>query len=145
MKGRLAVPALVNWALPRRWVGSQYAAVASQKFTCPPRAAEPPLTAAVSITSDPDATEVTGLLADDTCRVVEVEAAVPIVTAKDVVAVWDPEVPVMVTVFVPSGAELLAVRVSTLLPVAIGFGEKLAVTPLGRPATARLTLPANPY
>jgi hypothetical protein len=145
MNRRLAVPALVNWALPSRWVGSQYAAVASQKFTCPARAVDPPLTAAVSITGDPDATEVTGLPADDICRVVEVEAAVPIVTAKDVVAVWDPEVPVMVTVFVPSGAELLAVRVSTLLPVAVGFGEKVAVTPLGRPAAARLTLPANPY
>jgi hypothetical protein len=106
---------------------------------------DPPLTVAVSITTDPDATDVTGLPPEDTCRVVEVEAAVPIVTSKEVVAVWDPEVPVMVTVLVPSGAELLAVRVSTLPPVAAGFGEKFAVTPLGKPAAERLTLPSNPY
>jgi hypothetical protein len=82
---------------------------------------------------------------EDTCRVVEVEAAVPIVTTKDVVAASDPEVPVMVSVFLPSGAELLAVRVNMLVPLTLGFGEKAAVTPLGRPAAAKLTLPAKPY
>src|ERR1700733_8471255 len=145
MKARLAVPALVNWALPIRWIGSQYFAVASQKFTCPARAVDPPLTVAVSMTTVPDATEVTGLPPEDTCSVVEVEAAVPIVTTTGVVAVWVPEAPVMVTVFVPSGAELLAVSVSTLVPAAAGFGEKVAVTPLGRPVAERLTLPSNPF
>ena len=51
----------------------------------------------------------------------------------------------MVAVFVPSGAEVLAVNVSTLVPVPIGFGEKVAVTPSGRPAAAKLTLPSNPF
>ena len=42
-------------------------------------------------------------------------------------------------------AVLAAVSVSKLEPVAVGFGAKDAVTPLGRPDTARLTLPVNPY
>jgi hypothetical protein len=50
----------------------------------------------------------------------------------------------MVTVVVPRLAELLAVTVSVLIPVA-GFGEKDAVTPVGSPETERLTLPVNPY
>jgi len=61
-----------------------------------------------------------------------------------VVAVRLPEVPVIVSVVVPTLAELLAVNVSMLLPV-VGFGEKVAVTPLGKPETSRLTLPVNPY
>jgi hypothetical protein len=40
---------------------------------------------------------------------------------------------------------LLAVSVSTVEPVEMGFGAKDAVTPLRRPETARLTLPLNPY
>ncbi len=65
-------------------------------------------------------------------------------------AVSDPEVPVMVSVKVPSAAVLLAVKVRMLVPielllVEVGFGENDAVTPLGRPVTARFTLPLNPY
>lgn len=48
------------------------------------------------------------------------------------------------TEVVPRAAELLAVSVTVADPVA-GFGEKDAVTPLGRPDAARLTLPVNPY
>ena len=49
-------------------------------------------------------------------------------------------------VLVPTVAVLLAVSVSSLKSVVVvGFGENDAVTPLGRPETARLTLPANPY
>ena len=72
-------------------------------------------------------------------------AKVGTATAKErvVVAVSLPDVPVMVSVEVPMLAELLATRVSTLFPT-VGFGEKDAVTPLGRPETARFTLPANP-
>jgi len=44
----------------------------------------------------------------------------------------------------PTTAELLAVRVSVLAPV-VGFGEKDAVTPLGRPEAERATLPVNPF
>jgi len=60
-----------------------------------------------------------------------------------VLAVSAPEVPVMVIVGLPGTAELLADRVNVLLPV-VGFGENDAVTPLGNPEAARLTLPANP-
>ena len=62
-----------------------------------------------------------------------------------VLEVAEPEVPVMITLYWPRLAVLLAVNVSRLEPVAVGFGEKDAVTPLGRPVTARLTLPVNPY
>lgn len=55
-----------------------------------------------------------------------------------------PDVPVTVTVAAPVVAVLLAVSVSTLLPVA-GLAPKVPVTPLGNPATARVTLPENPF
>ena len=58
-------------------------------------------------------------------------------------AVSVPEVPLMVTVFVPTATVLLAVKVSVLLLVA-GFGEKVAVTPLGSPETDEFTFPLNP-
>ena len=60
-----------------------------------------------------------------------------------VVAVKLPEVPVMVTVAVPVVAVLLAVRVRVLVEV-VGFVLNAAVTPLGRPDAARVTLPENP-
>jgi hypothetical protein len=61
-----------------------------------------------------------------------------------VVAVWVPDVPVIVSVYWPTGAEPLAVSVRLLFPV-VGFGEKEAVMPLGKPETERFTLPVNPY
>jgi hypothetical protein len=60
-----------------------------------------------------------------------------------VVAVTDPDVPVTVTVNAPVVAVLLAVNVSTLLLV-IGFVPNEAVTPLGKPDAARVTLPVKP-
>jgi hypothetical protein len=66
------------------------------------------------------------------------------VRASVVVAVRLPEVPVMVTVEVPVVAVELAVRVSTLLPV-VGLVPNAAVTPLGNPDAARVTLPLNPF
>ncbi len=65
------------------------------------------------------------------------------VNATVVLVVRPPEVPLIVTVDVPTVAELLAVSVSTLDPV-VGFVPKDAVTPLGRPNSARVTLPLNP-
>ena len=65
------------------------------------------------------------------------------VSATVVVAVRLPEVPVIVTVDVPVVAVELAVSVSTLVPV-VGFVPNAAVTPLGRPDAARVTLPVNP-
>jgi hypothetical protein len=66
------------------------------------------------------------------------------VSATLVVALRLPEVPLMVTVAVPVLAVLLAVSVSTLLPV-VGFVPNAAVTPLGNPDAARVTLPLNPF
>lgn len=63
---------------------------------------------------------------------------------KDVDAVCVPEVPVTVTVDVPAATVLAAVNVNTDCPV-LGLGENAAVTPLGSPKTASLTLPVNPY
>jgi hypothetical protein len=58
-------------------------------------------------------------------------------------AVFVPSVPVIITVRLPTVAELLAVSVSKLVPV-VGLGVNDAVTPLGSADVARLTLPANP-
>ena len=58
-------------------------------------------------------------------------------------AVILPEVPVIMALHCPRAAVLLAVRVS-VVPVE-GFEENAAVTPLGRPVTAKLTLPVKPY
>ena len=44
---------------------------------------------------------------------------------------------------VPVAAVLLAVSVSTLLPV-VGLVPKLAVTPAGSPEADKVTLPVNP-
>jgi hypothetical protein len=61
-----------------------------------------------------------------------------------VVAVWVPDVPVIVNVYCPTGTELLALSVSTLLDD-VGFGFHSAVTPLGRPEIEKVTLPVKPY
>jgi hypothetical protein len=60
-----------------------------------------------------------------------------------VVCVSEPDVPVMVTVAPPVVAELLAVKVRVLVPVVLA-GLNNAVTPLGKPVAARLTLPVKP-
>lgn len=67
------------------------------------------------------------------------------VTFRVVLAVREPEVPVMVSATAAAGAELLAVRVRTLVPL-VGFVPHDAITPVGSAeVTARLTLPVNPY
>src|SRR5579863_3526135 len=65
-------------------------------------------------------------------------------SASVVVAVCDPEVPVMVMVDCPRGAVELAVRVIVLEPV-VGLGANDAVTPAGRPEAASVTFPVKPY
>jgi hypothetical protein len=65
------------------------------------------------------------------------------VRAMVVEAVRLAEVPVIVTVEVPVVTELLAVNVTTLVAVA-GLVPNAAVTPVGRPEAARVTLPLNP-
>jgi hypothetical protein len=61
-----------------------------------------------------------------------------------VVFVKLPEVPVIVTGTVPVVAVLLAVSVNVLV-LAVGFGLKDAVTPLGRPEADKVTLPLKPF
>jgi hypothetical protein len=61
-----------------------------------------------------------------------------------VLAVRVPEVPAMVTTLVPGAAELLAVNVTELEPLVVA-GLKAAVTPAGRPAADRVTLPLKPF
>ena len=67
------------------------------------------------------------------------------VTVRAIVVVWVkmPDVPVMVTVAVPAGAKALAVSVKILV-VAVLVGLNDAVTPVGRPEAAKLTLLAKP-
>jgi hypothetical protein len=60
-----------------------------------------------------------------------------------VVAVKLPDVPVTVTVVVPEVAPADAVSVNTLVVVVL-VGLKDAVTPLGRPEAAKVTLPVKP-
>jgi len=55
-----------------------------------------------------------------------------------------PEVPVTVTVEVPIAAAPVADRVKRLAVVA-GFVPKMALTPFGRPATAKFTVLLNPF
>ena len=70
-------------------------------------------------------------------------AAELIVSEMLVVCVNDPDVPVTVIVLVPVVAELLAVKVSTLVDV-VGFVPNEAVTPLGRAEVDSVTDPVKP-
>jgi hypothetical protein len=67
-----------------------------------------------------------------------------IVSAIVVVLFNVPEEPVTVRSDVPVAAEALAVSVTVLAAVVLA-GLNIAVTPLGRPDIARLTLPLNPF
>jgi hypothetical protein len=55
-----------------------------------------------------------------------------------------PDLPVIITVTVPVAAVALAAKVSVLLPV-LELGENAAVTPLGKPAAEKVTLPLKPF
>ncbi len=67
------------------------------------------------------------------------------VSAMVVEAVSAPDVPVMVTVTgPPTPADALAESVRALEPVAPLLAKE-AVTPLGRPVAASVTLPVNPF
>ena len=69
----VAVPAVVNCAMPRMWTSVQYFAVASQKSTWPVvRAVVPAFTVAVRVTMVPAAAEVTALPPAVTVSVVDV-------------------------------------------------------------------------
>jgi hypothetical protein len=70
-------------------------------------------------------------------------AVVVMVSARRVVLVRLPEVPVIVIVAVAAAAEALAVSVRVLEVVALA-GLNDAVTPAGSPDTARLTAPPKP-
>ena len=70
------------------------------------------------------------------------EIAPSIVRAIGVVASSEPETPVIAMLYVPTLTAQPVVSMSTLLPV-VGLVPKVAVTPLGRPEAARVTLPLN--
>jgi hypothetical protein len=55
-----------------------------------------------------------------------------------------PDVPVMVTEYVPTNAAPVEDNVREL-PAVAGFVPKPAVTPLGRPDAVKFTLPLNPF
>ena len=61
-----------------------------------------------------------------------------------VVSVSEPEVPVMVRVLDPIAAVLATLNKMELLYV-VGFGEMVAVTPLGKPEIDKFTLPLKPF
>ena len=63
--------------------------------------------------------------------------------ALDGIVVTVPDVPVSVNGTVPVVAALVAVS-SSVLAVLAGFGLKAALTPLGRPDAARVTVPVKP-
>ncbi len=98
-----------------------------------------PTTSMVSVALAPSVTERVPAVGES----VKLGAAVTI-TETVVEPVKLPDVPVIVTVEVPGAAVLLAVSVNTLDAVA-GLVAKLAVTPLGRPVAASVTLPVKPF
>lgn len=114
-------------------------------MTSPEVIGEPPdVTEAVRVTRVPHAVVVTEEPAAVMARaVVEEVAGERIVMGSWAVADSAPDVPVMVAVAAPGCAELVAVSVRTL-PVADEAGFQLAVTPEGKPAMEKLTLPLNP-
>jgi len=61
-----------------------------------------------------------------------------------VVSVRAPETPTIVIVYVPTGAEFPAARVSTL-EAAVGFVPNEAVMPAGNPEADSVTLPVKPF
>jgi hypothetical protein len=72
------------------------------------------------------------------------EGGLAMLSAIEVLALNEPDVPVIVAVALAAAAALLAVKVTVLLPV-VAAGLKLAVTPGGNPATASFTDALNPF
>jgi hypothetical protein len=106
-------------------------------FGCGPRSTTVPEATVTELSRlQTPATEMYGTIG------VGVQEVLSTVSAMVVDAVNVPEVPVIVTLAAPVVAELLAVSVSTLLPV-VGSVPNAAVTPLGRPDAVRVTLPVN--
>lgn len=86
---------------------------------------------------------VTVMLEGDSATVKPGTGAVFTVSEMLVEAFKLPEVPVIVTEVVPVAAELLAAKVTRLEPL-VGLVPKEAVTPLGRPEAASVTVPLKP-
>ena len=66
----------------------------------------------------------------------------PTISEMEVVALSVPEVPVMVIGYVPATVDAATARVTTL-DVVDEVGLNVAVTPVGRPEAANVTLPEN--
>jgi hypothetical protein len=103
------------------------------------------LTFAVAVTGTPCVTVETAVLPVVRVSVVEVAVAPPfwIFSSRGVEAISVPEFPVMIMIELPVAAVLPTARVSVLFVVAV-VGEKVAVTPAGKPLTERVTKFAKP-
>jgi len=136
-----AVPLYV--AMPEGFNATVCVAEPMLKTTLPVGVAEPlaGATEAVNVYDSP-AANVPPLGVIDRAVVVEMGEG-NTVTPTVALAVNAPEVPVTVAKANPGAAELLAVSVSTLVAV-VGFVPHDAVTPLGSPVAARVTLPVKP-
>ena len=140
-----AVPSAVKLTtlVPVAWLGAKAAVTPAGKpfavsVTLPLKPFTPVmLTVSVALPPcDIDKVDAAG----DIVKLAGTETVIPIV----VDAVRVPEVPVMVTVAEPVAAALLAVTVRPVDPV-VGFVAKVAVTPLGKPVAARVTLPVKAF
>lgn len=85
-----------------------------------------------------------GMIVSTLGDAVKVKVGTTIVRLIDAVLFRAPEVPVTVTVVVPAVTELAATKVR-VLALKVLAGLKVAVTPLGKPDTVRLTLLTNPF
>ena len=72
-----------------------------------------------------------------------VKPGAAVVTTRGIEADWVPDIPMIVALYWPAATALEAVSVSRV-ELVVGLGEKDAAIPLGRPVTAKLTLPVNP-
>lgn len=103
-----------------------------------------PFTAPIVIVEVPAFPRVTVILAGES-EIVKFGVPPDEFTVSVMVVVWVrlPEVPVMVTVDVPTAAVAVAVNVTELVDV-VGLVPNAAVTPLGKPEAERVTLPVKP-
>src|SRR6266403_6172636 len=120
--------------------GTLAALLLLESATCAPPAGAGPLSVTVPVEGVPPITPVGLSVSEESVG----RGGGVTVRVMVVVRVKVPDVPVMVAVTVPTVAALLAASVIVLVVVA-GLGLNDAVTPLGRPAADKLTLPLKPF
>ena len=120
--------------------GTLAAPLLLESATCAPPAGAGPLSVTVPVEDVPPITLVGFSTSEETVG----RGGGVTVRVMAVASVKVPDVPAMVAVKVPVVAALLAASVNVLVVLA-GLGLNDAVTPLGRPDAARLTLPLKPF